>query len=212
MADITAEARRQLAVDGPAGLSLRAVARELGMVSSGIYRYVDSRDALLTRLLVECYDELGAVAEAALADARSNDGDRLAQWRAVCAAIRQWAFEHPHDYALLYGSPVPGYAAPEDTIVPAQRVYAALAAPIGGKRSRRKPVEISASWSDDAKRMADVLDVDLDEASAAGLLRAVAGLFGVLSLELFGHTHNVITDTDAFFAHHVDRLADDLGL
>ena len=58
-AEITAEARRQLAVDGATGLSLRAVARELGMVSSGIYRYVASRDELLTLLIIEAYDALG---------------------------------------------------------------------------------------------------------------------------------------------------------
>src|SRR3954465_4125271 len=64
-AEITDAARRQLASVGAAGLSLRAVARELGMASSALYRYFPSRDELLTRLIVDGYDDLGAAGEAA---------------------------------------------------------------------------------------------------------------------------------------------------
>ncbi len=66
-AEITSEivraGRDQLATDGAAALSLRAVARELGMVSSAVYRYVASRDELLTLLIIEAYDALGAAVE-----------------------------------------------------------------------------------------------------------------------------------------------------
>jgi len=102
-ADIADAARRQLAEVGAAALSLRAVARELGMVSSAVYRYFPSRDDLLTRLIIDGYDDLGATAEAA---------DRPSalpteRWLAVCRAVRGWAKAHPHEYALLYGSPSP---------------------------------------------------------------------------------------------------------
>src|SRR5580692_3150677 len=99
-ADIVAEARRQLAVEGAAALSLRAVARQLGMASSAMYRYFPSRDELLTALIVEGYDALAEVAEAAAATAGTTAYKRF---RTVCRAIRGWAFDHPHEYALLYG-------------------------------------------------------------------------------------------------------------
>ncbi len=123
-AELTAEARRQLAEVGPAALSLRSVARAAGMVSSGVYRYFASRDDLLTALIVESYDELGAQAERAAN--RHAGKPPLDRWVATCRAVRSWGVAHPHEWALVYGSPVPGYQAPPDTIVPAQRVTRAL--------------------------------------------------------------------------------------
>src|SRR5215207_9080182 len=97
--EITDAARRQLAEVGAAALSLRAVARELGMASSAVYRYFPSRDDLLTRLIIEGYDALGAAAEAA-----DDPADPpLDRWLAVCRTVRRWALAHPHEYALLYG-------------------------------------------------------------------------------------------------------------
>src|SRR5262245_13807479 len=204
--DITAEGRRQLARDGAAGLSLRSVARELGMVSSGIYRYVESRDALLTMLIIAGYDRLGA----ALERGRGAGSTAREQWQFASAALRTWAHAHPQEYALLYGSPVPGYAAPPDTIDPATRVYAALAAPLRAAGSTPRPVDDH--FREDGERIAEALDGGLTPAQGIALVSAWAGLFGLVSLELFGHTHNVVTDHEAFFTHHVDLLADGLGL
>jgi AcrR family transcriptional regulator len=123
-AEITAEiieaARRHLATDGAAGLSLRAIARELGMASSAVYRYMASRDELLTKLIIDAYDSLGAAAEAM--EALRDRSDLLGRWSAVCEAVRSWAIANPNEYALIYGSPVPGYVAPPDTVAPASRV------------------------------------------------------------------------------------------
>lgn len=124
-AAIKDEARRQLAAEGAAKLSLRAVARELGMVSSALYRYFPSRDDLLTALIVDAYDAVGAAAETALA-AAPDPQDHPARWVALCSAVRAWALAHPHEYALIYGSPVPGYSAPMDTVGPASRVGLAM--------------------------------------------------------------------------------------
>jgi len=117
--EITDVARGQLATEGAGGLSLRAVAREMGMVSSAIYRYFPSRDDLLTALIVDGYNAIGAVAEQA--DAACPAGEYAGRWLAVCRAIRDWALAHPYEYALVYGSPVPGYQAPQQTIGPAAR-------------------------------------------------------------------------------------------
>src|SRR6478752_4870041 len=98
--EITEIARRHLARDGAAGLSLRAVARDMGMVSSAIYRYFPSRDDLLTALIVDGYNAIGEVAEQA--DAASPVGDYPGRWLAVGRAVRDWALAHPHEYALVY--------------------------------------------------------------------------------------------------------------
>jgi AcrR family transcriptional regulator len=126
-ADILRVARDHLATDGAAALSLRAVARDLGMVSSGIYRYVESRDELLTRLIVDSYWSLAAAVRTAHDDAPSNDLD--ARWDAIGRALRAWAVERPHDFALIYGSPVPDYEAPaERTEEPGTAVLVLLVA------------------------------------------------------------------------------------
>src|ERR1700744_1305393 len=104
--EITDVARAQLAADGAAALSLRAVARELGMVSSAVYRYFSSRDELLTALIIDGYDALGAAVEKT--DAACPLDDFAARRRAATNAARDWAVAHPHENALLYGSPVPG--------------------------------------------------------------------------------------------------------
>ena len=122
--EIKEEARRQVAATGAQRLSLRAVARELGMVSSALYRYFPSRDYLLTALIIDAYDALGESAERAVA-ALPRD-DVRGRWRACCTAVRGWALGHPHEYALIYGSPVPGYQAPQETISSASRVALVL--------------------------------------------------------------------------------------
>src|SRR5215212_79785 len=125
--EITDAARRQLAEVGAAALSLRAVAREVGMVSSAVYRYFPSRDDLLTRLIIDGYDDLGTAAETA-DDPAAAPRER---WLSVCRAVRRWALAHPYEYALLYGSPVPGYQAPKDTVPAASRVGIVLGRILG---------------------------------------------------------------------------------
>ena len=151
-------------------------------------------------------------AHLALERAGADEGSPRERWRATCGALRAWARANPHEYALLYGSPVPGYAAPPDTIDPATRVYAALAAPLRDAPAPADRPALSGALATDGERIADGLGLTLPPAQGVALLGAWATLFGLVSLELFGHTHNVVTDHDAFFAHHVDALAGDLGL
>jgi len=124
IAEIKTIARRHLETDG-ANLSLRAVARDMGMVSSALYRYFASRDDLLTALILDAYNALGEAAEAA--DAAVTDRSQLrARWLATARGIRGWALGTPAEYALLFGTPVPGYAAPADTIAAAARTPVVL--------------------------------------------------------------------------------------
>ena len=220
-AEITREildtGRAHLARDGAAGLSLRAVARDLGMVSSAVYRYVPNRDALLTLLIVDAYDSIGAAVEAAEADVPR--ADLLGRFLAVCDTVRAWALAHPQEYALIYGSPVPGYAAPVDTVAPATRVPVVLLSILFDQTSNGTapnalplPADVAASI-DPFRAFAE------GRASDDLLLRGLsawATLLGTVSLELFGHLHNVVEeDPDAraaFFDHQMREVAVGLGL
>ena len=152
-------------IEGPQQLSLRAVARDLGMASSALYRYFPSRDDLLTALIVDAYSDLAAAVDRAVVAASTAAAPPVpagtagaarvaagraarARWRALSSAVRDWAREHPHEYALIYGTPVPGYHAPPETIALAGRVPLAFvglllrpspaAAGAAGRPSRRR--------------------------------------------------------------------------
>jgi AcrR family transcriptional regulator len=212
-AEITAAARRQLAEVGAAGLSLRAVAREVGMVSSAVYRYFPSRDDLLTRLIIDGYDDLGAAAEAA-DDAARSPAER---WLAVCRAVRDWARQHPHEYALLYGSPVPGYRAPKDTVPAASRVGVVLGR-ILGDAARSGALPESGGERDPGLISDEAIEVlggdhpALDETVRVRALLAWSSLYGTISFELFGHFVGSVEDGDRYFDRAMRDLAGLLGL
>ncbi|MCT9077430.1 TetR/AcrR family transcriptional regulator [Streptomyces fulvoviolaceus] len=211
-AAIKDEARRQLAAEGAAKLSLRAVARELGMVSSALYRYFPSRDELLTALIIDAYNSLGEAAEAAH-DAVADAG-HVRRWTAVCEAVRAWALGHPHEYALIYGSPVPGYTAPQTTVPAAARVGLLLIAIVRdahqGPGLTNSP--LPADLHPEADRMTADLAPDLPPEAVTALVASWAQLYGLVGFELFGQFNRVVEDREPFFRHAVERLAHGVGL
>ncbi|MEU4086568.1 TetR/AcrR family transcriptional regulator [Streptomyces aureus] len=221
-AEIKAVARRQLAESGAAALSLRAVARELGLATpSALYRYFPGRDALLTALILDAYTSLGAAAEAAYAALDGADEEpveALERWVGVCHGVRDWALAHPHEYALIYGSPVPGYAAPQDTVAQATRVPYLIGTlftdPPG--RDGHRPGETRPAMPDDARQSLAPLLAGLPPDTPAdqvmGSLMAWTYLFGAISFELFGHRSAIVADPRAFFDHEARRLGTALGL
>lgn len=223
-AEITREileaGRRHLATDGAAGLSLRAIARDLGMASSAVYRYVASRDDLLTRLIIDAYDSLGEAAEAA--ERTAGRSDLAGRWAATCGAVRDWALANPNEYALIYGSPVPGYAAPAETIGPASRVSNLLVQILVDAAGRGLSVpEPTGRPPGPAGRAAlqplrAAIGDQVQDGAVQGGLMTWAGLFGLISFELFGQLHNVVGenpgDRQAFFAECVGRWAAQLGI
>ncbi|MEH1126529.1 TetR/AcrR family transcriptional regulator [Micromonospora sp. CPCC 206061] len=114
-----AAALRQIAAAGPQSLSLNAIGKELGMTGPALYRYFAGRDELLTELISDGYHDLAdTVSAAATAVAGKSPAERI---RALARAYREWALAQPHRYLLLFGTPVPGYAAPAHTIAAATR-------------------------------------------------------------------------------------------
>lgn len=211
-AEITDLARAQLATVGAAGLSLRAVARELGMASSAVYRYFPSRDDLLTRLIIDGYDDLGEAAE----QADDPAAPPVQRWLGICRAVRRWALAHPHEYALLYGSPVPGYRAPRDTVPAAVRVGAALGRVLGdAARAGLLPPATGRPTGTIAPGVAPLLGGEhpsLDDAVRGRALLAWSSVFGTISFELFGHLTGASADPDAFFDDAMRDLAGLVGL
>jgi AcrR family transcriptional regulator len=220
--EIKEEARRQLAATGADGLSLRAVARELGMVSSALYRYYPSRDDLLTALIIDAYNALGEAAERAVAGPAAARERWIAAWH----AIRDWARSNSHEYALIYGSPVPGYRAPEATVGPAARVPLAF---VGILRDALSAGEFTADGeavpvTGELAQQADELSAALARSAAAGespgvppdaLVRAViawAQLFGMISFELFGQFVGSFEPAGALFAYAAAQSAAFVGL
>lgn len=213
--EIKAVARRRLAADG-ANLSLRAVARDLGMVPSALYRYFPSRDDLLTALIVEAYQ---AIAEAARqAEIKVPRTDLRARWLAVGHAVRDWALAHPAEYGLLYGSPVPGYSAPQETVAPASSVIfilveiAASAAPAEVPLAAPLPEPVRA----DLRRLIDQHGGRIGRRIGEALLeRVFAGwthLYGLVSFEVFGRLEGAIQARREYFDHQMGLMADLAGL
>jgi AcrR family transcriptional regulator len=208
-------ARRQLAEQGT-DLSLRAVARDMGMVSSAIYRYFPSRDDLLTALILDAYNAMGEAAESAGASVRDRD-DYLGRWLTVAHAIRRWAVTYPHEYALIYGSPVPGYAAPQDTVEPSTRPVVVLGAILDDAYNADRLVTTRLLRPEpvlrpEIGRVRDIVAPAVSEAVMARGLIAWTEIFGAISFELFGRFNNTITDLEAWYDHQVRVLAAFLGL
>ena len=196
--DVIAVARRQLAEVGPGGLSVRSVTRELGIAASAVYRYFASRDHLLTALIIDSYERLGSAV--AVAGDGLPESALTRRWVTIWHATREWAVAHPHEYALVYGTPVIGYAAPQDTVLPATRVVARLAASVidaerlGLRQAPADlldPVPTVGLRSDAEQILAALPDLGLDPAvspaDALRVTRAWTELFGAISFELFGH-------------------------
>jgi AcrR family transcriptional regulator len=234
IAEIKAVARRHLETEG-ANLSLRAVARDMGMVSSALYRYFASRDELLTALIMDGYNALGEATEAGDA-AVAERTDLRSRWLAAARAIRDWALARPAEYALLFGSPVPGYAAPQDTIAAAARTPAVLvgiladgfaagvlparAGPGSGRSvgsgrspgSGREAGQLADALSADLARVRDQISPGLPEDLLLLGMTSWLQLFGIVSFELFGQFNNVIDARAEFFDQQMRLMSDLIGL
>lgn len=215
MAEIRDVARRQLGVTGAAALSLRAVAREMGLTAPALYRYYDDRDALLTALIVDGYTSLCGELEAAR-DAMPDPGTRLA---AMSLAYRRWAVAHPHEFALVFGAPVPGYAAPEDgptheagmrfgavflEVFADVHAMTSFALPPAKHRTPGLDAALGA-WKDGP--------APLPAGAMQVFLSCWARLHGMITLEVFGHLKWVgLPGPEDLFRAEIAALMVELGL
>jgi AcrR family transcriptional regulator len=203
-------ARRLLAEKSVSGLSLREVAREMGLVSSALYRYFATRDDLLTALILDAYNDLGASVERA--DAAVERDAVYARWCAAAKAVRRWAKKHPHEYALIYGTPTPGYEAPPETIAAAARVARVLGDILNeGRVIRGTPQSSTASSHNvgsylEVNTLAEVMPGVAPEDYVKAIM-AWTQIFGFLTFELFGHYVGTVKNANTMFDRVVDELA-----
>ncbi|MBX0326259.1 WHG domain-containing protein [Oscillochloris sp. ZM17-4] len=215
--EIKDTARAHMARDGAAALSLRAVASEMGLSSAAIYYYYANRDALITALIVDAYRGLGASLRA--------EGERLAgadvaeRLLATMRAYRAWAVAHPAEYALLFGTPIPGYVGPADVTAPEARATLAVFGELFGVAAAqgrldagldRQPVpasiaEHAATWIHDTGQQ-----IPLSVLIAT--LRCWAIGHGLVGLELDSHLQPIIGDAAALYEHEARALLRGLGV
>ncbi|WP_460698918.1 TetR/AcrR family transcriptional regulator [Nocardia thraciensis] len=217
MDDIVRIGREHLAVHGAAALSLRAVARDLGVVSSAVYRYVRSRDELLTLLVVDGYTELADAVDAELAAAPDDPARRL---RVVGRAVRNWALAEPARYGLLFGTPVPGYEAPaEQTVAPGTRVIGALLAVLESAYradllTAPDPLpSVSDAMAADLVRIRGEFGLRLPDWVLVRGIAVWTGLFGAVSFDVFDmYGPRTFADRAEVFEHQLDSLCAMVGL
>jgi len=221
MRDLLAAARARLAQDGPQQLSLRAVARDLGLASSAVYRYVESRDALLTLLVSQSYDAVGQAVEQAAAGSVAAGHTPARTWLEAGRAFRAWALDDPHGFELIYGTPVPGYVAPPDTVTPAARLWGVVvdvlvaAREAGTLQPAAQPFPPAGVVTGDVLAFAVARDpraAALDDADAARCLTMFATLVGAVTSELFGHLTGIAADRARAFDVVVATAAAGVGL
>jgi len=236
IAAIKAAALGQVAREGAPALSIRGVAREVGISPAGMYRYYDGRDALLTDLLADAYGDLAdAVAGAAglptqpagrdseqgdVATVAPEIADPLGALLEAIAAYRRWAVGNPARFLLLFGTPVPGYAAPADGPTVA-----------ANRRMGRTFFTLAAlAWR--AGMLADPVDAETRAVNPteAGLLAQLQGLapgfpgaliprmlagwalwHGLVTLELTGQLHWIRPDAEAFYLERMSAWLEGLA-
>jgi AcrR family transcriptional regulator len=205
-AEIKAAALRQIAAGGPAGISVNAIGRELGVSGPALYRYFSSRDALLTELVADAYRDLAA----ALRDA-PGAGPRAAptaRLRALARAYRGWAIAQPHRYGLLFGPPLPGHDAHSEPIVAAaEEAMAALVDVVAaaGVRTGAAPAPRSRlarqlqAWGHDR-------GTTTEPAVAMRAIAVWSRLHGHVALEIGGNFASMGLDPEALFEAEIDAL------
>jgi AcrR family transcriptional regulator len=216
VAEIKAVARAQMAAEGTAGVTLRAIAREMGMTAPALYRYFGSRDELVTALVTDAYDALADAMEAAVDAAGPGHAGRV---RAAFGAFRAWGLEHPTEYALIFGSPIPGYVAPETTRPAGVRYTDLLVRLLADAVADRAldPARIDLQPSPALARQVEELQrrrggPGLPVPVLAFGLGAWARVHGLVTLEVFGHLAPAVGDGTALFEQELEIIVRQSGL
>lgn len=189
--EIKEAARRQLAEGGAGSLSLNAIARDMGMRGPSLYRYFDSRDALVTDLLLDALHDVNQTLREATTAPGQSVAERLSS---AGRAYRRWALAHPEMFDLIYGRPLPGYQAPPATGAPARETLMIIADLVRAGRSAAAPApapDDGAAWRTEP--------VPSDDEHVRLAVRITARLHGLITLELHGHLGQMVPSTEALY-------------
>ncbi|MFF2614003.1 TetR/AcrR family transcriptional regulator [Kitasatospora xanthocidica] len=216
-AEIKSVALALMASGGPDAITLRAIAREMGMTANAIYGYFATRDDLVTTLINDVYTALADAVDAAWEAAPAKDpAVRIQAW---ATAFRNWAVANPEGFRLVYGDPVPGYHAPEGGAAPdaARRVCTGLAALAAAAWPHTEHLyrDSTFEWPDFDPGLRDKVREafpELPPAAVALALRIWGHLHGLVSLEIYGHLHTQMASPDKLFREELAQLVRALGI
>jgi AcrR family transcriptional regulator len=227
--EIIATARRLLVRSGPEAVSLRAIAREMGMTAPGLYRYFGSHEELIRHVIAGIFTELGADIHRAIHTAVSPDGDSpdlttvalTLKMVAACREFRRWALNHQAEFALLFGVPLPGIDDKRHDIADeCAMAFAGTFFALFFELWQRAPFAVAAPQEIDASLLAqltryrDALGVGtgLPVGAVLTFLRCWTLLYGAVSMEIFGHMSFALTDPAPMFEITLGDLATLVGL
>ncbi len=214
--EVKETARRLMAEQGTAGISLRAIARAMGLSAPALYHYYASHDAIITALIVYAFH---ALADALAAARDATEGDAVAQLWSVVTAYRAWALDHPTDFQLIYGNPIPGYAAPREITVPAavrafvvisEVLVRAQAVGTGTPTPEYAVVPEAVAGALQARITQDGYSI-----SVLAFYLTMTGWYrmhGLIMLELFHHIQPVVGDSATFYRVQMVAMFREMGL
>ncbi|NYI04643.1 TetR/AcrR family transcriptional regulator [Allostreptomyces psammosilenae] len=216
-AEIKSTALGLMRSGGPDAITLRAIAREMGMTANAIYGYFATRDDLVTALVADVYTALADAVDAAWAAApKADPAARIQAW---AHAFRDWALANPEGFRLVYGDPVPGYRAPEGGAAPdaARRVCVGIAALAAATWDPARPPHDDGgfTWADFDPGLLDKVRPafpDLPPAGVALALRIWGHLHGLVALEVYGHLRAQTQAPDKLFRAELTQLIRSLGI
>lgn len=215
--EIKTIARQQMAAEGTAALSLRSIARRMGVTAPALYRYYPDRDALITALIADAYNDLANTLEAAR-DAAPADNYAQRIYDAALA-YRRWALDHPTDYILIFGNPIPNYHAPMDETLPAARrtmnvfvdlVQAAWQA--GAGTPPTEYVDLLPQFQEQIIGGPEFFAYDMPHPAIELSMVMWGRWHGMISLELFNHAQPLIAEPGELYRFEILALLQRMGM
>lgn len=215
-------ARTLLVNHGAQGVTLRAIAREIGITAPALYRYYDSFEDLIQHVCKDICVDLAA--ELSVDLAAIPEDDTLGRMFGVCRGFRLWAIRHPREFSLVFATPSgPAATGPND---PFGRVFMSVAGRVLATHDLRVPPEpeVPEALRADLELFrttmlegingtgVDVPDHVLSLGLAYTMLRFWVRLYGQVALEVFGRFPFPIADAEPMFESMVDELTAEVGL
>jgi AcrR family transcriptional regulator len=219
-------ARRLLVEQGSAAISLRAIAREMGMTAPALYRYFASHEELIQHVIADIFTELADYTEEAvtLAGESATAGPAAAtqptvtNLLAASKAFRSWAIDHPAEFGLVFGTPLPGVEMlHDDPLGECGMRFGGIFLRLFDDLWRIRPFSIQAddeigpSLRPQLARYRDLLGTDLPLGVLETFLRCWVLLYGTVSLEVFGHLKFALDDSEPMFELMLTDLAAMIG-
>jgi AcrR family transcriptional regulator len=216
--EIKQTARRILVGHGPEAVSLRAIAREMGMTAPALYRYFGSREDLIRNVIGDIFNELSDDIGLAIREAKASGGI-TAKLIAACHQFRRWSFSHQGEFALIFGSPLPGVDDGRgDFADECGRRFAGVFFALFYELWQRSPFPVRAPEEIDPglraqlERFRSAVGADLPLGAMLTFLRCWTKLYGAVSMEVFGHISFALDDAAPMFELTLSELAEDVGL